>query len=383
MKYVTISIVTSYRTILLLACAPVFGQQYNISTIAGNGAASAFLSSPTSVAVDQRGDVYVADWSGFIRKIWVQDGGTTIIAGTGILGYGGDGGQATNAMFGKGISIALDAAGNIYFADADNNRIRRVDISTRIITTVAGTGATLDSGDGGLAVRAGVSRPTGIAVDASDNLYFSSGWSRVRKLIADSGIIETVAGKFGTGFNGDNGPAVNAQFWDPIPSLVNRNGDIYIADYENSRIRVVTASTGIVTTLVGSGACAAGVPPFNVTVCQGGFGGDGGPAKNATLNYAAAVAADAEGNLYIADTINHRIRRVDASTGLISTIAGNGVNGFSGDGGPAIDAEISFPAGIVVDGSGRVYFADESNNRIRVLIPIAPRSHTFRPGLPR
>jgi sugar lactone lactonase YvrE len=372
--------VTHYQTILLLACAPVFGQQYTISTIAGNGAAGAFLSSPTSVAVDQGGDVYVGDWSGFIRKIRVRDGAITTVAGTGILGYSGDGGQATNAMFGRAISLALDAAGNIYFADGDNNRIRRVDISTGIITTVAGTGAAADSGDGGPAVDAGVSRPTGITVDAVGDLYFSSSWSRVRKLIANTGIIETVAGQLVTSFNGDNGLAVDALFWDPIPSVVNRSGDIYIVDYENSRVRIVTASTGIVTTLAGSGACATGVPPLNLLVCQGGFGGDGGPAKNATLHHAAAAALDVDGNLYIADTINHRIRRVDMSTGLIYTIAGNGVNGFSGDGGPAIAAEISFPVGIAVDGSGRVYFADESNNRIRVLIPVAPRSYPFRQG---
>ena len=370
---------TDYRTILLLACAPVFGQQYTISTVAGNGTAGAFLNNPTSVAVDQRGDVYVADWSGFIRKIWVSDGATTIIAGTGILGYSGDGGQATNAMFGKAISLALDGAGNIYFADGDNNRIRRIDMLTRIITTVAGTGATVDSGDGGPTVNAGVSRPTGITVDGSGNLYFSSSWSRVRKLTASSGIIETIAGQLTTSFGGDNGPAVDALFWDPIPSVVDRNGDIYIADYENSRIRVVTASTGIVTTFAGSGDCTKGIP-FDVLVCKGGFGGDGGPAKDATLNHAEAAASDAEGNLYIADTINHRVRRVDGSTGLISTIAGNGVKGFSGDGGPAIDAEIGFPGGIAVDGSGRVYFADGGNQRIRVLIPVAPRSYPFRRG---
>ena len=253
----------NYRTILLFACTTVFGQQYTISTIAGNGTAGAFLSNPTSVAVDQSGDVYVADWSGFIRKIWARDSATSIIAGTGILGYGGDGGQATNATFGKAISLALDAAGNIYFADGDNNRIRRIDISTRIITTVAGTGAPVDSGDGGLAVNAGVSQPTGITVDALGNLYFSSSWSRVRKLVANSGIIETVAGRFGTSFSGDNGPAVDAHFWDPVPSVVDRNGDLYIADYENSRIRVVTASSGIVTTLAGSGVCSRGVPPFS------------------------------------------------------------------------------------------------------------------------
>jgi hypothetical protein len=119
---------THYRTILLLACMPVFGQQYTISTIAGNGIAGVFLSNPTSVAADQGGDVYVGDWSGFIRKIWVRDGAITPVVGTGILGYSGDGGQATNAMIGRAISIALDAGGNIYFADGDNNRIRRVDI---------------------------------------------------------------------------------------------------------------------------------------------------------------------------------------------------------------------------------------------------------------
>jgi sugar lactone lactonase YvrE len=367
--------VIHYRRILLLVCAPVFGQQYTISTLAGNGAAGTFLNYPTSVAVDEGGDIYVADWSGFIRKIWVRDSAVTTVAGTGVLGYSGDGGQATNATIGKAIAIALDAAGNIYIADGDNNRIRRVDASTRIITTVAGTGAAVDSGDGGPGINAGVSRPTGITVDAGGNLYFSSSWSRVRKLAAKSGTIETVAGQSTTSFGGDNGLAIDAFFWDPIPSVVNRDGDIYIADYENSRIRVVRARTGIVTTVAGSSLCTSSVTPINVAVCQGAFGGDGGPAINAILNHAEAVASDAEGNLYIADTINHRIRRVDASTGLIHTIAGSGVNGFSGDGGPAIAAEISFPVGIAIDRSGKVYFTDENNNRVRVLIP------TLRPSL--
>jgi sugar lactone lactonase YvrE len=228
--------VTKCRTILLLACAPVFAQQYTIATIAGEGTAGAVLNNPTSVAVDQQGDVYVADWSGFIRKIWIKEGATTIVAGTGVLGYSGDGGQATNARIGKGISLALDSAGNIYFVDGDNNRIRRVDISTRIITTVAGTGASVDSGDGGPAINAGVARPTGIAIDAAGGLYFSSSWSRVRKLTAGSRVIETIAGQVATSFSGDNGPAVDAHFWDPVPSVVNRDGDLYIADYENSRM---------------------------------------------------------------------------------------------------------------------------------------------------
>jgi trimeric autotransporter adhesin len=311
-----------HRTMLLLACASAFGQQYTISTVAGNGEAGAFLNNPTSVALDPAGNLYVGDWSGFIRKIWVSDHATTVVAGTGILGYGGDGGQATNAMFGKGISIALDSAGNIYFADSANNRIRRIEIETGIITTVAGTGAATDSGDGGPGIQAGVSQPTGIALDAEGDLYFSSSWSRVRKLTTSTGIIETVAGQWVTSFSGDGGLAIDALFWLPIPSAINSAGDIYIADYENSRIRIVTANSGIVTTFAGSGPCTTG-GPLNASVCQGGFGGDGGLATHAMLNYPQAAALDSAGNLYIADTINHRIRRVDASTGLIHTIAGN------------------------------------------------------------
>jgi sugar lactone lactonase YvrE len=369
-------VVLHYRTILLFACAPVLAQQYTISTIAG-GAAGPILNSPTSVVLDSEGNIYVGDWSGFIRKIWAGGGAVTTIAGTGILGYSGDGRRATSAMLGRAINIALDAAGNVYIADGDNNRIRRVELSTGIITTVAGTGASTDSGDGGAAVNAGVSRPTGITVDSAGDLYFSSSWSRVRKLTASTGMIETIAGQLFTSFGGDNGPALEALFWNPVPSAVDRTGDLYLADYENSRIRVVTRHTGTVTTVAGSSTCAASAPFQNVLVCQGGFTGDGGPAKNATLNHAGAMALDADGNLYIADTINHRIRRVDASSGFIHTIAGNGVSGFSGDSGPALDAEITFPAGIAVDPAGRVYFADESNNRIRVLTPVAQRPHRF------
>jgi trimeric autotransporter adhesin len=368
--------VTWSRAVFLLACAPLFGEQYTISTVAGDGVADTVLHYPTAVAVDQSGNVYFGDWTGTIRKLWAIGGAVTTVAGTGVTGFSGDGGQAITAMLGKIGPIALDASGNVFIVDGENNRIRRVDASTGIITTVAGNGVAIDSGDGGLAVSAGVAQPTGITVDREGDLYFSN-WSRVRKLNARTGTIETFAGGFFTAFSGDNGPALDARFWDPIPFAVSRAGDLYIVDFENSRIRMVTAKTGIVTPIIGTGPCPVAPVLPSVPVCQGGFGGDGGPAKDATLNHAEAAAFDAEGNLYIADTINHRIRRVDKATGIIYTIAGNGVSGFSGDGGPALAAEMTFPAGIAVDGSGRVYFADENNHRIRLLTPTGPRPHRF------
>jgi sugar lactone lactonase YvrE len=371
--------------LLLLACIPLFAQQYTISTIAGGGTAGVTLNNPGRVALDSAGNLYISDWSGFIRKLWAGDGRVTVVAGIGILGYGGDGGQATSAMIGKGISLALDAAGNIYIADSDNNRIRRVDALTGNITNVAGTGASMDSGDGGAAINAGVSRPNGITLDATGNLYFNS-WSRVRKVTAATGIIETVAGQTSTSFSGDGGPATQALFWDPLASAVDPSGNLYIADYENSRIRKVEARTGIVTTIAGSGPCSTVNIIGQMSVCRGGFGGDGGPARAAQLNYPGAAALDALGNLYISDTINHRIRRVDAASGAIYTIAGVGVKGFSGDGGLALAAEIDLPAGIAVDSSGRVYFADLGNNRIRLLTPAEPQFYRFsmpRPKRPR
>ena len=364
-------------TFLLAACAPLFGQQYTISTVAGEAHGGPVLNNPTSVATDTAGNVYFADWSGLIRKIWARDGTMSAVAGTGIPGYSGDGGQATAARVGKAIALAVDAAGDVYIADGDNNRIRKVDARTGIITTIAGTGAATDSGDGGPAIHAGVARPTGITVDGAGDLYFSSSWSRVRKLNAQTGVIETVAGQFLTGFSGDNGPATGAEFWDPVPTVFPSTGDVYIADYENSRIRRVAAKTGVVTTVAGSGACSPSPPPFVVLVCLGGFGGDGGPATNAKLNHAQSVAIDAEGNLFIADTTNHRIRLVEAASGLIYTIAGNGTSGFSGDGGPAPAAAINSPAGIAVDGLGRVFFSDEGNQRIRMLTPSRPRQIRF------
>jgi hypothetical protein len=157
----------------------------------------------------------------------------------------------------------------------------------------------------------------------------------VFRIAAGTGAIEKIAGQPITGYGGDGGPATQAFFWDPIPAAGNDVGDIFIADFENSRIRRVKADTGIVDTVAGSGNCAPRPGPLNVTVCQAGFSGDGRPPTSASLNYPQGVAVNSAGNFYIADSVNRRIRRVSAATGIIETIAGTGVSGYSGDGGPA------------------------------------------------
>jgi len=318
---------TRSGAIVLLSCAPALAQQYSISTVAGQGVAGVVLNYPTSVAVDSSGDLYIADWSGYIRKVSVNGNTATSVAGTGTLGYSGDGGPASAAMIGKAIALALDSAGNLYIADGDNNRIRRVDAITGAITTVASEG---------------VWQPTGITVDRAGNLYFSSGWGQIFRIAAGTAAMQHVAGQVVTSYGGDGGPAVDAFFWDPIPAASNNVGDLLIADFENSRIREIKANTGIVNTVAGTGNCAPAGGPFDVTVCQAGFSGDGGPATSANLNYPQGVAVDAAGNFYIADTVNHRVRRVSAATAIIETIAGNGTVGYSGDGGPAVAAELSF-----------------------------------------
>jgi hypothetical protein len=364
--------VTRNCAFLLLACSPLFAQHYRISTLAGQGAAGITLDNPTSVALDAAGDVYVGDWTGIIRKIWIRDHASTLVAGIGAPGFSGDGGLATSAMLGKGNRFTLDPAGNIYIAAYDSHRVRKIDASTGIISTIAGTGESEDRGDGGPALAAGIAQPAGITLDAEGNIYLCTSWSRVRKITISTGIIETIAGRFGTSYGGDGGPALEAYFWLPMPEAVNREGDVFIADYENSRIRVVSAKTGQVDTIAGSSLCETAPSPFSVQVCRGSYSGDGGPAIHAKLSYPSAAALDREGNLYIADTLNQRIRRVDAASGVITTIAGRGTKGFSGDGGSALAAELNNPTAIAVDPAGRVYFTDQGNNRVRVLAP-SPR----------
>ena len=333
---------------------PQTGTEWRIDTLAGgligdgNPAVQAQLDQPVDVAVDDAGNLYIADRNNHRVRRVAPSGIVTTIAGTGERGFGGDGGSALQAQLARPWGVAVDGSGNVYIADTGNSRIRRVDASGTI-TTVAGTGERGFGGDGGSALQAQLALPYGVAADGSGNLYIADTFnSRIRR-VDSKGTITTVAGTGERGFGGDGGSALQAQLALPYDVAVDGSGNLYIADGTNNRVRRVDAS-GTITTVAGTG--------------EDSFGGDGGPALQAQLARPLGLAADGSGNLYIASPIDHRIRRVD-STGTISTIAGTDVSGFSGDGGPAVHAWLSTPTGVAVDGSGNLYIADGSNNRVR------------------
>ena len=334
-----------------------------ITTVAGNGlccfsgdngpASDASLSNPNGVAVDGSGNLFIADQlNNRIRRVDAATGIITTVAGNGDFGFSGDDGPATDAMLASPNGAALDGSGNLFIADLNNQRIRRVDAATGIITTVAGDGTSGFSGDNRRASDSSLNLPTGVAVDGSGNLFIADlNNQRIRRVDAARGRITTVAGNGTSGFSGDNGPASNASLSNPTGVAVDGNGNLFIADLNDRRIRRVDAATGIITTVAGNG--------------DFGFSGDDGPASDARLSNPTGVAVDGNGNLFIADQLNRRIRRVDAARGRITTVAGNGSFGFSGDNGPASDASLNFPNGVALDGSGNLFIADLNNQRIR------------------
>ncbi len=336
-----------------------------ITTFAGGGipdlgddrsATSAQFDPSSGVAFDFWGNLYIADLgNNRIRKVDKLTRIITTVAGTGLTGSAGDGGPATVAQLNGPFAIAFDSSGNLYIADSTGRRVRKVDRLTGIITTFAGTGVSGSAGDGGPAVAAQVNNPQGVAVDFSGNLYISEfAGHRVRKVNLSTGIITTVAGTGVTGFSGDNGPATAAKLNIPQGIAIDFSGNLYIADVGNNRIRKVDA-TGIITTIAGTGTR--------------GYLGDGGPATAATLDIPQGVSVDSSGNLYIAD--GNRIRKVD-TTGIIMTIAGTGVGVFAGDGGPATAAQLNGPRGVAIDSSDNLHITDSGNTRIRRLNLAAP-----------
>ncbi len=311
----------------------------------GGLATAAQLSYPFSVAVDATGDIFIGDGTR-IRKVNVS-GRISTVAGTGIAGFSGDGGPATAAMLSDTDSLAVDAAGTLFFADSSNGRIRSISID--------GTIRTLPeiNGDGGPAATALLAGPVGLTFDQRGNLYVAErDGQRVRR-IDPTGRITTVAGNGVAGFSGDGGPAVQAQLDQPNAVAVDGAGDVFIADTKNNRIREVDP-TGRITTVAGTGTA--------------GFAGDGAQARLALLNNPSGVAIDRAGRLLVADTLNSSVRRIDSS-GIIETIAGHKTTdergGFAGDGGAATAALLSLPQGIAVDASGNLLIADSGNGRIR------------------
>ncbi len=320
----------------------------------GGAATSAQFNFPGDVVVDASGNIYIADNENFrVRKVAAKTGLITTYAGSGVQGYAGDGGQATAAQIDEIGALALDTAGNLYIADMGNNAIRKVNASTGVITTIAGNGTQGYSGDGSAATKASLYAPTGVAVDSAGNVYIAdSGSNTVRKVTAASGVISTVAGSGTGGFGGDGGPATSAQMG-AYAVAVDTAGNLYVTDVASSRVRKITASTGIISTIAGTGT--------------EGYSGDGGPATAAALSQPGDVSVDSAGNVYIADMGNNRIRKITAGTGIINTIAGTGTAAFSGDGGLGTSATLNQPGGICLDASNAVYIADTNNLRIRKL----------------
>jgi hypothetical protein len=301
------------------------------------------LASPGGSAVDSNGNLFIADTAAcVVRKVAAATRMLSTVAGTGTCGYNGDGVSATSAQLNRPGTVAVDRTGDLYISDSANQRIRKVSGGT--ITTVAGTGTAGYNGDNIDAKTAELSDPQGLAVDGSGNLYIAEG-SRIRKV--SGGTITTVAGTEKSGYNGDNMPAIFAELSEPADVTVDSGGDLYIAERSGQRVRKV--SGGIITTVAGTGTA--------------GYNGDNIGAASAQVNSPQGVALDGSGNLYIADGENFRVRKV--SHGTVTTIAGNGVSGFSGDGGLAADAMLGHPTGVAVDGNGHVFVADGLNNRVR------------------
>jgi len=361
-------------------------QDFLIATIAGKDTAgyccdggpatNAMLNVPNVLNFDGHSRIVFADcFNSRIRCIGLDDGIISTVAGCDSVGYNGDGIPATNARLRAPEGICTDSSGNIFFSDGLNYRIRKVNSLSGIIQTIAGNGAWGFSGDEGPATDAKISLPVGICIDHKNNVYFSDYENNVIRIINNAtGNISTFAGipypGYWSGFwaySGDNGPATSAKFSGPILPFSDQYDNIYICDQWNHAIRKIDAITNVITTIAGTGTA--------------GHTGDGGAATNATLNQPCGMDIDKDGNIYIAEYGDGVIRRIDGATGAITTVAGTGTRGFSGDGGPATAAKMKC-GDVKVGTNDIIYIADEDNNRIRIVYSsslTAPGVQTEKP----
>ena len=346
------------KLFFIVAMLPLFAGAQTIYTIAGNGTAgysgngvpavTAELNTPEGLAIDTANNIYVAEYYNHtVRKI-TTTGIITTIAGNGVPGYTGDGGPATAAQLNYPVKIALDNSGSLYIADRFNNAIRKIN-AAGVISTIAGNGAIGHAGDGGPATNATFYEPTGVAVDRFGNIFIADCFNNRIREINTLGIINTVVGTGVSGNTGDGGSATAATIFDPWGVAFDSTGNLYITDGPNNNVRVVNTA-GIIHTFAGNGT--------------GGATGDGGPATAAELDDPTGIAFDDSGNAYIADQFNNRIRKVTAA-GIISTYVGTGTAGYSGDCGPATNAEINQSNEVAIDRNNQLVLCDDDNQRVR------------------
>jgi Adenylate and Guanylate cyclase catalytic domain/NHL repeat len=332
--------------------ATIAGTGVNADGPDGRAATATNLAHPVALALDSDGRLYVVDGNQ-VRRI-NADGTVTTMAGTGRAGFSGDGGPATSADLRGPQSIAIDSAGDIFIADSQNNRVRRVD-PRGIITTIAGSGQAGYGGDGGPAKQAVLNDPTGVAIGFGNTILIADSANNRVRVVDTNDSIDTFAGTGDTGYAGDGGPATSGLLNDPHCVAVDANDNVFVADAFNDRVRRI-AVDGTISTVAGTGVQS--------------FSGDRGPATDASLQLATGplsgggcLAIDAAGDLFIADALNNRVRKV-AVNGIITTVAGDGRPGVSGDSGPATNAGLDLPLGVTVDAAG-LYIADSDGNRVR------------------
>jgi sugar lactone lactonase YvrE len=306
---------------------------------------------PSAIAFDASGNLYIAETAKHVIRKVDASGNMTTVAGTGTQGYDGDNGQATLALLDSPGGLAVDATG-LYIADTHNHRIRKVDLASGIITTIAGISTAGAGGDNDLARKAMLDRPVALTLDAKSNLYLAdAGSHRVRRIDAVTGIITTVAGAGIQGYGGDSRSALSALLDSPEGLAVDTSGNLYLSDTHNQRIRRVDVANGTITTIAGTGGF--------------GYAGDLGASAAARLALPRGLSVDSQGNIYVADSANHRVRRIDIATGEISTIAGDGKQGFAGDGGAPEKSSLSSPRATGLSTAGQVTIADTGNGRVR------------------